>query len=113
MDQGNNNNKSSIAKTTATLAVGAAVGYGAYKLFESVFGSSEPETSHRMLLNSNRSEERTNYNLEPKSPPFSLSQKDVHVVDTIEKLRYSLKPLKSYVKESSFFIVRKTKFVLG
>lgn len=102
MDQGNNNNKSSIAKTTATLAIGAAVGYGAYKLFESMFGSSEPEASHQMLLNSDKRKDRTNYSLEPKSPPFSISQKDVHVVDTIEKLRYSLKPLKSYVKESFF-----------
>lgn len=78
MDQRNNNNRpNNMARTAATVAIGAAVGYGVYKLFESMFGSSESETNHRMLSDNNM---------------------EIYVVDTIDKLRNSLKKLKLYVE---------------
>lgn len=83
-NQGNNNNNPSVAATAATVAIGAAVGYGAYKLFETMFGSNEP---HQNQTN------ETQY--QPQSPPFSFFQRDIYVIDAVEKLRYSLETLKS------------------
>ncbi|XP_055312174.1 exonuclease 3'-5' domain-containing protein 2-like isoform X2 [Sitodiplosis mosellana] len=86
-NQGNNNSNPSVATTAATVAIGAAVGYGAYKLFESMFGSNEPHQN------------QSNTVAQQQSPPYSFLQKDIFVIDAVEKFRYSFKQLKLHCEE--------------
>lgn len=92
MSRGNQKNERHIKSTAATIAIGAAVGYGAYKLFESFFGSNEPHA------NQPKGEGV------PKSIPFEIIAphrfpKDlkIYVVETVEECQYAMRELQSYV----------------
>lgn len=103
-NQGNNsNNNTSAAVTAAAVAIGAAIGYGAYKLFG--FGSNKPQQNQSNDDNKEKQEQLQN---EFKSPPFSYHQKEIYVIDAIEKLQYSLKELKSYV-DCNYSLLNQTK----
>lgn len=91
-NQGNNNNNRSAAATAATVAGAAAVAYGAYKLF-SMFGSNE---SHENQSNNDSDA------FQSHSPPFSFFQKEIYVIDAVEKLRYSIRALQTYVEQIKF-----------
>lgn len=89
-----NNRRDDIAKTAATVALGAAVGYGCYKLFETMFISKEePHTT------SNPSSDRA---VQPRPIPFSSSfpasfprDLKIYLIDTIEELRFAIREIKS------------------
>lgn len=92
-----NNRREEITASLATIAIGAAVGYGAYKLFDSFFGSEEPHQNHP---NPNGKK--------PETIPFSMTTRHrfprdskIYVVNTTEECRYAMKELKSYV----FFVL--------
>lgn len=88
-----NRREENVAATFATVAIGAAVGYGAYKLFGSLFKSNEP---HRNQPNPNGEK--------PETIPFSMTSphrfprdSKIYVVNTTDECRYAMKELKSCV----------------
>lgn len=101
-----NNNDPSTTGTAAGLVIAAGAAYGAYKLFQSMFGSSEPEVNHQMQFNSGiryesirfgASEPQVNHQVRSSS---ARRNDNIYIVDTTEKLNDALKRLKSYVKFS-------------
>lgn len=95
------NQRDDIRSTVATVALGAAVGYGCYKLFEKLFNSNEPHSTN----SSNPSNLRV---VQPRAIPFRSSlprsfPKDskIYVIDSIEECRYAMRELKSYVCSSN------------
>ncbi|XP_055312171.1 exonuclease 3'-5' domain-containing protein 2-like [Sitodiplosis mosellana] len=88
----NNNNRPSVAAAATTVAIGAAVGYGAYKLFESFFGSNEPQQNQP-----NRNDDQILY-----QRPQQISRNqfgEIYVVNTVEECRYSMRQLKTHCDE--------------
>lgn len=87
------NRRENITKTAATVALGAAVGYGCYKLFETFLNSNEePHTS-------NPTEQRM---IQPRPLPFCSSfppsfPKDlkIYLIDDMEECRYAIRQIKS------------------
>lgn len=94
-NQGNNNNRN-VAATVAGVAVGAAAVYGAFKLFESMFGSEEPQ-QNRLHDNPMKRPEQFYQN------HFRRNQ-EVHVVNTVEECRYSMEQIKSLVENILIFL---------
>lgn len=69
-----NQDRPNAAQIAATVGIGAAVGYGVYKLFDSMFGSAnEPHQENR-------------------------SSENIEVVNTVEQCRRSMREVKSYVE---------------
>lgn len=85
MSGNNNNNKPSLASTAATVAIGAAVGYGAYKMFQSMFSAAEPHKPDTACV--------TSYETDLEN----FFEKNISVVKTAAELHDALEELKSYV----------------
>lgn len=86
------NQKDDIAKTVATAALGAAVGYGCYKLFETFFNSNTPHTS-------NQSNHRV---IQPRPITFRSSlphsfprESKIYLIDSMDECQYAIRELKS------------------
>lgn len=90
------NREDDTVGTVATVAIGAAVAFGAYKLFGSMFSSNNPQQEE------SRSIER-----KPQTIPFSPltpyrfpTDSKIYVVTTPAECKYAMRELKLYV---SFF----------
>lgn len=83
-----NNNRPSVAATAATVAIGAAVGYGAYKLFQSMFGAAEPQPSQSNI---------DNFSYDDGTAPENFFEKTISVVKTVQELQDALEELALYV----------------
>lgn len=81
----NNNRRVSAAETAATLAIGAGVAFGAYKLFQSVFGSAESQPHLQSNIGRDGTEEENFFN------------RDISVVSSIEQLHEALQTLRRFV----------------
>lgn len=87
-----NNRRDDIAKSAATVALGAAVGYGCYKLFQLFNSKEEPHTSNP-----------SNHGvIQPRPIPFSSSfppsfPKDlkIYLIDSMDEFRYAIREIKS------------------
>lgn len=95
MDQPNNNLRPSVVTTAATVGLGVAVGYGAYKLFESMFGSNEP---HQNQSNGSNDDDSQMLFQRPQiiinRNRFGKNQ-EIHVVNTVNECRYAMRQLKT------------------
>lgn len=86
------NQRDDVAKTAATLALGAAVGYGCYKLFETFFNSNEPHTSNQPNVGV----------IQPRPIPFRSPlphsfprDSKIYLIDSMDECRYAMRELKS------------------
>lgn len=83
-----------MASTAAKVGLGVAVGYGAFKLFESMFGSNEPHQNQ-----SNRSNDNDSQMLFQRPQIINRNQfgknQEIHVVNTVNECRYSMRQLKA------------------
>lgn len=88
------NRRDDIAKTAATVALGAAVGYGCYKLFDTFFNSNErPHTAtpsnHRGMVQPRPVPFRSTF---PSSFPRDLK---IYIIDSMDKCRYAMREINS------------------
>lgn len=95
MSGNNNNNRPPLASTAATVAIGAAVGYGAYKLFQSMFGSAEPHKADTRQPDGQPGW-ATAASYETDVENF-FEKEYISVVETDAELHDALEELKSYV----------------
>lgn len=95
MSGNNNNNRPSSASTAATAAIGAAVGYGAYKLFQSMFGSAEPHKSDTGA---------SGMGGVPDVTADDFFEKNISVVATVPELHDALEELKLYMESMNIFL---------
>lgn len=89
------NQKDDVTATVATVALGAAVGYGCYKLFETLFSSNEPHSSS----SSNPGKVPRPIQFRSSLPRSSPRDSKIYVIDSIEEFRYAMRELKSYVNQ--------------
>lgn len=91
-------NNLTATATVAVVAAGVAVGYGVYRAVEWLF-SSKPNQPYQNRPNQYREQLRLPVIRRP--PPNTLhaciQNQVIHVVNTVEQCRYSMKQLKSYV----------------
>lgn len=86
------NQKDDVAKTVATVALGAAVGYGCYKLFGTLFNSNEPHTANP----SNDGVVQPRPIAFRSSLPHSFPKDSkIYLIDSMDECRYAMKELKS------------------
>lgn len=75
-NRGNNNEKPSTSATVVTAVAGVAAAYGAFKLFGSLFGSTEPHESFRQ--------------------ESDIEDEDnIYLIETVEELQEPLRKLRS------------------
>lgn len=90
-----------IAKLAA-LTIGA-VGYGAYKLFESFVDSEKPQSNNADNANSKKVPPKIISS--PKTSTYQFpSDSKIYVVNTVEECRYAMKDLKLYAYFKEFLI---------
>lgn len=96
-----NNRRSNMTATAAaaTIAVGVAAGYGLYKAVEWLFSSDKPQENkpHENTANFYREQLRLPMirRPEPITPHAFLRNQIIHVVNTVEQCRYSVRHLRT------------------
>lgn len=88
-----NRDNLNAVETAATVAIGAACAYGAYKLLGSFFGSSDPQPNQSSNAPTVYRQAQT-YSDDSED---DSSHQNLYVVDSLEKLRDPLKKLEAYV----------------
>lgn len=87
------NRRDNITKTAATVAIGAAVGYGCYKLFETFFNSNEePHTSD---VSNHRVAQPRPLPFRSSFPPSFPKNPKIYLIDDVEECRYAIREIKS------------------
>lgn len=89
------NQRDDLKATAATVAIGAALGFGAYKLYETFFSANEPHSSNS-TSNSGTKQPRS-IKFRSSLPRSFPSDSKMYVIDNVEECRYAIRELKSYV----------------
>lgn len=93
---GDQNRRDDVPKVVATVALGAAVGYGCYKLFETFFSSNEPHQSNPTTSLNARMVQPRPISFQSSLPCSFPNNSKIYLIDSMDKCRYAMRELKSY-----------------
>lgn len=108
MNRGNNNNNDdpNVGAVVATVAIGAAAVYGAFKLFGSMFDSNEPGQSNSVRIQGRPHQQLSLDSSMDRPQIYSFRRnQEIHLVNTVKECRYSMRELKSYVRNNKTFFI--------